>query len=241
VSFPGKKSPGGIPGSAIKERGQILVMCVAIVHERGLDVLYDNSKVYSIAENYANGGMPDLLEMVISKDNIGTPVRRIEARIYDEVNKINANREKRTSQRIEELSPFSMVTILENSLRELITTKLMDISPNWLRARVPEAILLDWQEKAKAKNERQVFESRELPLINYSDLGQLKDIILRRDNWREKFSQVFRDEKVFESQITLIIPIRNLIMHGNEAYLTDREVRVLKTGYDIIMERLRTK
>ena len=76
-------------------------------------------------------------------------------------------------------------------------------------------------------------------MINYSDLGQLKDIILRRDNWKEKFSHVFRDEKLFESQISLIIPIRNMIMHGNEAYLTDSQVRILKSGYEIIMSYLK--
>lgn len=239
VPFHGKKSKGGIPGSAIKERGQILVMSVAVIHERNLDILYDTSKVYSIAENYANGGFPELLEMVVSKYTIGTPIARLEARIYEELNKLKANKAKIAEKSLEELSPFTLVTDLENRLRALITNKLESISTNWLRDRVQPAILENWQEKAKAKNERQIIEGSELPLINYSDLGHLKDIILRRDNWKEKFSEVFRDEKMFESQITLIIPIRNMIMHGNEAYLNDSQVRILKSGYEIITSYLK--
>jgi hypothetical protein len=237
IAFPGKKS-AGIPGSALKERGQILVMSVAIAHEETLDVLFDPAKVYSIAESYANGGFAYLLNLVVAKDNIGAPVVRMENMLREEIKKALARRPAEKPEPEVEMTPFEMIEDLEDTLRKLIIQKLGEISDSWMQTRLPPGILNEWKKREKSDADK-VPKPPKMPLINRSHLGELKDIILRKDNWKEKFKPIFNDEKLLESQIKLLVPIRNQIMHANRDFLTNKQVKTLEAGYEILMSMIR--
>ena len=86
--------------------------------------------------------------------------------------------------------------------------------------------------------ERQMPKPRKMPLIQYSHLGYHKGIILRRDNWKEKFKPIFYDEAFVETQLNLLIPIRNEIMHANSEYLTPLQLTTLDASYGLLMERI---
>lgn len=239
--FPGKKS-AGIPGSvsALKERGQVMIMAVAVARAQSVDVLFDTAKVYSIAENFANGGFPYFLNMVVAKDNIGSPVVRMENLLREEIVKALDLRPKVTDDGLvdAELSPFEMIEDLEDSLRDLVTINLAEISDNWQRTRLPAGILQEWEKRA-TESDRKPHDPKDLPLISRSHLGELKDIILRKDNWKEKFKPIFNDEKLLETQIKLLVPIRNKVMHANAKYLSSKELKTLEAGYEILMSMIR--
>jgi hypothetical protein len=240
VPFPGKKSSGGIPASALKDKGRVLVMVIAIEREKSLDVLFDSSKVYSIAENYANGGFPYLLNIIDQKNNIGSPIVRMENLLREEINNIISRRSQMGENIPEEveMSPHEKIEHLENTLRLLISRKLGELSENWLRERLPQGILEQWKQREKEKTESQGPKPHKMPIIHYSHLGDLKAIILRKDNWREKFKSIFYDEKFFETQLNLLIPIRNDVMHGNSEYLTPLQLTTLDPSYGLLMDRI---
>lgn len=237
LSFPGKKS-AGIPGSALKDRGQVLVMSVAIAHAEKLDVLFDAADVYTIAENYANGGFPYLLNLVVAKDNIGTPIVRMENMLREEIKKALARRPAEQPEPEVEMTPFEMIEDLEDALRKLVTQKLGEISKDWMQTRLPPGMLKEWKKREDADQDK-VPKPPTMPLINRSHLGELKDIILRKDNWKEKFKPIFNDEKLLESQIKLLVPIRNQIMHANRDYLTNKQHKTLEAGYEILMSMIK--
>ena len=240
VPFKGKKSTG-ISATALKDRGQTLVMSVAIAHEKSLDVLFDTAKVYSIAENYANGGLPYLLNMIAEKDNIGSPVVRMENELRQEINKIILKRSQSVEHAPDEVvkSPYEKIEDLESGLRKLISQKLEEVSKNWLKERLPTGILQEWKIRESDRSDKQLLKPNKIQLINYSHVGELKDIIIKRDNWKDKFKSVFKDEKFLESQINLLIPIRNKVMHGNVQDLSQLEIKSLDLTYDLFMDLIK--
>lgn len=132
------------------------------------------------------------------------------------------------------LSPFEMIENLELSLRKLIDEKLSEITTDWQTQRVPPQILERWRDMTKAELNI-VPPPPSKPLISYSHLGELRDIILRADNWREKFKNIFRSEEFFKGSMSSLIPIRNQVMHAGSNMLDDLQKQTLKTNYDILM------
>lgn len=53
-------------------------------------------------------------------------------------------------------------------------------------------------------------------MLQYVDFNDYNSIIRRRDNWRDAFKDVFRDEEVISAKLKEIDPIRNAIAHSRE-------------------------
>lgn len=244
--FKGKRIPQ-ISIDALKEKGRNLILSLAISESNDLEILYDPKAVYDIAEEYANGGIPLLLKLVKPENNIGSPLLRMEEMIFKDIeiieNNSNSSSDNTTvitpplnsTDKDDHLTPFEMLEKLELTLRSLIQKKLTEISPEWEKERVPSAILANWRDKRKSELYIVPPPSSSKPLISYSYLGELKDIILKSENWKEKFKQIFRNEDSFKGSMAALIPIRNQVMHSGSTWLDDLQKQTLKHHYDILM------
>jgi hypothetical protein len=57
--------------------------------------------------------------------------------------------------------------------------------------------------------------------LHFIDFSDYSKIILRKDNWRSCFKNIFKDEQITGSKIKELEPLRNSIAHGRE--LTKRQ------------------
>lgn len=131
------------------------------------------------------------------------------------------------------LSPYEMIMDLESKLRQIINIKLMEVTNEWWKQRIPPTVYEKWK-KRKSDESHIVPQPKSRDLIDYSDLGDLKDIILRADNWKEKFQSIFKNETIFAGSMALIIPIRNQIAHRDERSLDEQQIDVLSSNYRLL-------
>lgn len=126
-----------------------------------------------------------------------------------------------TSQEKEEPSndAHMILSELENNVRNCIEERLGRISANWWTEKVPP----DVRQRAE---ERRIKEGDSIRLINYVDFSDYLKIITRRDNWKEVFYAVFRDEGIVTAKLRELEPIRNAIAHNRP--LTSEEIEKLK-------------
>jgi hypothetical protein len=106
---------------------------------------------------------------------------------------------------------------LETKLRIIIELKLSKINSNWLKDRIPDhTIVKRWEEiRNKSTRSEKLFKGGQSEsLIHYSELGDLYQIIKWSKNWKECFENVFKDLKVFESDMEQLVMIRNEIAHS---------------------------
>lgn len=90
-------------------------------------------------------------------------------------------------------------------------------------------------EERKRKNE-QTFPWHtgiDLHPINYVDFADYAKIIRRRDNWKEVYKNMFRDEELIATKLKELEPIRNAIAHSRD--LTHDEFERLNLNSKDIM------
>ena len=73
----------------------------------------------------------------------------------------------------------------------------------------------------------------EYPLIAYADFADYEQIIVRRDNWKQAFSSVFKRPALVQESFRRLYPIRVCTMHArlitqdDELYLYAETRRLL--------------
>lgn len=85
------------------------------------------------------------------------------------------------------------------------------IGQDWIRHRVPEPLRTAWEDKKKrglAAGEA------EQPLIAYADFTDYVAIIIRRDNWRDVFGDLFQHKPSVEESFRRLYPVRICTMHA---------------------------
>lgn len=122
--------------------------------------------------------------------------------------------EQQKRRDIEEGKAYRAMRQLETNLRSFISSRLGAISSNWWVERVPEDVR-QLAEARKTKNERLYPWQSELDLhpIHFVDFADYVKIILRRDNWNQVFSPVFKDKEMISVKLRELEPIRNAISH----------------------------
>jgi hypothetical protein len=115
-----------------------------------------------------------------------------------------------------EKEPHFILDDLESALRKCIKSNLEKISENWWVERVPPDIIERTEEK-RNKDELK----REL--IEYLDFADYVKIILRRDNWRDAFQKIFKDQEAILVKLRELEPIRNAVRHDRELTTEQRE------------------
>ncbi|MCK4553204.1 hypothetical protein KAT80_03295 [Candidatus Pacearchaeota archaeon] len=105
---------------------------------------------------------------------------------------------------------YRWLFITENILRDLIRDVLKNV-PNWWGDRIPEGI----KQKVEASIQNSKYDDApRKDNLEYTHLGQLKDIIIYKKNWKdfEAFLKS-KDKSNFEHELNKVIPQRNAIGH----------------------------
>lgn len=128
--------------------------------------------------------------------------------------------EKATKEEMKEKEkkmPYDTLQRLENSLREFISKELSKVTPDWWIQRVPHDVRQHAEDR-KAKNESlwPWHHEKDLPLIYYIDFPDYIKIITRKDNWKDVFAPIFRDNEAISTKLRELEPIRNDIAHSRE-------------------------
>jgi acyl carrier protein len=207
-----------VSSSALHEDGEWFLYCLAVAEKGSLDVLTDMGEVAKIAEEYANGGFTILKELIQS-EALGDPDRRMESELRkilasileEEEDDGKANLRDTGEYEIDENDSMEIIATLENKLRILVEDKLSKISNDWIKDRIPgPEVVMRWREiQTRCSRGDKLFKKGESEsLINYSELGDLYSIIKWGKNWKECFEAVFKDLKVFESDMEQLLMIR---------------------------------
>lgn len=106
---------------------------------------------------------------------------------------------------------FALLGRFEEELRAYITRKLSaKFGPDWFKVRV------DGNTAGNAKRTRvQALQRGEigLPLINYTDVGDLSNILRADKNWREVFEEVFINANSLDHDMQKLIAARRPTVH----------------------------
>lgn len=112
---------------------------------------------------------------------------------------------------------YTILRDLETNLRQCIQSNLSSITSNWWRERIPQDVRSRAEER-KAKNENQWpwYSNKAHDLISYVDFNDYLKIITKKDNWRDVFSQLFKDKDIISAKLRELEPIRNAIAHNRK-------------------------
>ncbi len=102
---------------------------------------------------------------------------------------------------------YGLLRKLEGALRGLIEESLSQVSPNWWNERIPG----DVKERAEKREQQS---GTGLHPIQYVDFPDYLKIIRRKDNWRDAFHKVFKDEESISVKLRELEPIRNVLAHS---------------------------
>jgi len=88
------KKEGLILQQFVHRKQRTIIKAIAVAEEGNLDVLLDKKRVYSIAEEFATGGIRLLKEKVFSRD-YGSYIKRLESELVEEFENNVKGSEKR--------------------------------------------------------------------------------------------------------------------------------------------------
>ncbi len=126
----------------------------------------------------------------------------------------------------------NLITFVEQKLRKEISERMADkYGEEWLKKRINKNLVADWETKRQATV---AGGERPLPLIQYSNFMELKDIIIGGDHWNLVFKQVFVRKEHFVTSMERLYPIRNSLAHsrpigqGQQIHLISEAARILR-------------
>lgn len=217
-----KKRSGSIPYSALLKY-EWLIKAVAVSETGTLRVLLDKTEVARIAEEYANGGMMYLKEIVFGGEP-GDAHKRLEFQIRRIVRSLE-NGEQVSAPTARDDS-MELINKLELRLRSLISKKLSAISSNWTKERIPSSnsMVSSWKERmVQAAKAEDLFIKDKSQLIDFSEIGELFEIVKWNRNWSEVFHNCFKDKSVFEADMKQLIMIRRNKAHSRQLNDIEKE------------------
>ena len=105
-----------------------------------------------------------------------------------------------------------IITTVEQNLRAVIHNRMAaQYGERWLDSHVSRELIQEWtdrRDEAVAKGESP------LTLIHYSNFMELKDIVVRRNHWREVFQDIFKQKEHFQTSMERLHPIRLPLAHS---------------------------
>jgi hypothetical protein len=106
---------------------------------------------------------------------------------------------------------YRVLGVFEEQLRAFVSRKLEEkAGPKWFKQRVDGTI------GGKAKQAREAAVRRDedpMPLIHYTDLGDVSTIVLARNNWNEVFEPVFMNREGFDHDMQKLVAARRPTAH----------------------------
>jgi len=145
------------------------------------------------------------------------------ARIDDQLEDFLSEEEKEKIGREEK----RILLGLEEKIRKCIEVRLSSLTSDWWTNRVPPDIRTH-AENRKRRNKKPWpwYGERDRPIHYYIDFSEYQKIIIKKDNWREAFAPVFKDENITSAKLAELEPIRNNIAHNRK--LNTKEFEHLK-------------
>lgn len=220
-----------IPSNAFSDASKSLLLAIVISSSpKGVDVLLDKEEVRKTLEQYANGGIITL-EHYLTEGKVGDSLTNLETKMR-ELLKFNPKLETKQSResRLEDIgrTPEAMkqLALFETNLRYLIPKVLAQKTEKWEDSLPTNGEFLRKWKEDKDKNEKalqQYDRSESFDLIDFSHLGQLKEIIVNKDLWK-LFEPIFGNIDVFNSNMMEITMIRNDPAHARGLTATQSEV-----------------
>ena len=132
------------------------------------------------------------------------------------------------------LDAYGILFSLETKLREYIHGVMTDrYGPKWEKQQVSGKLRQEWERKRAQAIEKW---EDERPLLWYADFTDYIDIICQRNNWREIFKPVFRNEVDIRASFQRLHPIRNSIMHPR--VITKDDILLLTVEYRRILKAI---
>ena len=111
-----------------------------------------------------------------------------------------------------EQDAYRAIRAFERGIRVFISAKLQRLAgPKWFKQRVSAEHFKKASETREAALRAGETEG---PLIDYTELGELRGIVLRKDNWEELFEPVFVNRETFERDMLTLITLRRPTAHS---------------------------
>ena len=85
----GERKFGFVRIEYFNRKEKAIIYAVAIHDTETIEVLHNKRKVYSIAEEYATGGIKLLKDKAIGVDEFGSYFKRLEAELLEEIKKLD--------------------------------------------------------------------------------------------------------------------------------------------------------
>ena len=113
-----------------------------------------------------------------------------------------------------------MMTAVEQKLRAAIDARMQtQYGATWLETRIDPSLLKEWIER---RDDAVGCGESPLPLIQYANFMELKDIVIRRQHWREVFRVIFRKKEHFQTSMERLYPIRLPLAHSRPIGIAQR-------------------
>lgn len=104
---------------------------------------------------------------------------------------------------------YEVFYCLEQSIRDLVKDKLIEVGPSWWDTAVPEPVRNNVEENITRERDSGVT-MRSSERIDYTTFGELGEIV--RANWTQ-FSDIFNSQKAFTKIMTNLNVLRGPIAH----------------------------
>ena len=130
-------------------------------------------------------------------------------------------------------SDYDLLKTLENKLRICIETQLSTQHPKWWTERIPKDVRSRAEDRKSRDETLWPWSNKSHDLINFVDFNDYIKIITRRDNWREIFVNIFKDQALLIAKLKELDPIRNTIAHSRPLSSNDR-MRLKLHAHDLI-------
>ena len=122
---------------------------------------------------------------------------------------------------------YATIKELEEALRSSISNHLSRISRNWWKERVSDDVRQRAEDRRSQKERREPGLNRlGVTLLHFIDFADYIKIVTRKDNWRDAFKAVFRDEEILRAKLRELEDIRNDVAHSRS--LTSLQRRKLQ-------------
>jgi hypothetical protein len=204
-----------IPTGAFSDTEKWLILSAAIKKTSSLEILLNLNKAIRIAEAYANAGIRKLDERLTGEILDGDPLMRLESDLREAFSKIKLEPTitSRSMQASYSESPMELISKLEIALRDLIWNVLFNGSGDNIGKRLPsnmsKEMIEKWKDRTqKASRSRELFPRANVRLIDYAELGELYQIIIQSELWKNYFEKVFKNKVVFDGDMYQMLMIR---------------------------------
>ncbi|MGB7291273.1 MAG: hypothetical protein WBD99_03790 [Thermodesulfobacteriota bacterium] len=133
------------------------------------------------------------------------------------------------------IGAYDILYSFENGIREWLNGVMTDkFGPNWTKLRVHPDVRKDWTRK---REEALRNGEEEKPLLWYADFADYKDIIVRKDNWRDVFSSIFRNQMAIQESFRRLNLIRICTMHTR--VLAKDDMLILTVEVQLVLRAIR--